>query len=46
MEEWEEWVWPKVKAWSHGVRTLNKIANRHPWSAYVVLGMLLQLEWK
>ena len=36
----------KVEAWSLGVRTLCKTAKRYPQSAYVVLGMLLHIEWQ
>ena len=35
-----------MEAWPHGVRVLAKIHQRHPQSAYAVLGMSLQLEWK
>ena len=36
----------KVEAWSHGVHTLDKIANRYPQSSHAGLGMSLQLEWQ
>ena len=29
-EDLEAWVKPKVEAWTHGVRTLDKIYKRHP----------------
>ena len=45
-EELEAWVKPKVEARAHGVRVIDKIARRHPQSAYAGLGMLLQLEWQ
>ena len=45
-EELEAWVRPKVEAWSHGVRTLAKIAKQYPKLAYSGLGMSLQLEWQ
>ena len=44
--ELEAWVKPQVEAWAHGVKVLDKIARRHPQSAYAGLGMSLQLEWK
>ena len=37
---------PQVEAWSHGVRVLVKISQRHPQLAYAGLGMSLQLEWQ
>ena len=37
---------PKVEAWAHRLRTLGKIAKRHPQSSYASLGMSLQLEWQ
>ena len=46
MEELEEWVRPKVEALEHRVRTLAKITNRYPQSAYAGLGMLIQLKWQ
>ena len=46
MEDIEAWVRPKVEAWSHGVRTLAKIAKQYPKLAYAGLGMSLQLEWQ
>ena len=46
MVELEAWMWPKVEAWAHGVRTLAKISKRYPQSEYASLGMSLQLEWK
>ena len=33
-----------MEAWSHRVKVLGKIYQRHPQSDYAVLGMLLQLE--
>ena len=42
--ELEAWVKPQMEAWAHGVRELDKIAQRHPQSAYSGLGMSLQLE--
>ena len=45
-DQLEAWVKPKKEAWAHGVRVLDKIARRHPQSAYAGLGMLLQLEWQ
>ena len=44
--ELEAWVKPQVEAWAHGVKVLDKIAQRHPQSAYSGLGMLLQSEWQ
>ena len=35
-----------MEAWAHGVKVLAKISQRHPQSAYVGLGMSLQLEWQ
>ena len=32
-EELEEWVRPEVEGWSHGVRSLAKIAKRYPWKS-------------
>ena len=45
-EELDEWVRPKVEAWAHGVRTLDKIAKQYPQLAYYGLGMSLQIEWQ
>ena len=45
MDEIEDWVRPKIEAWSHRVRTLSKISNSYPQSAYAGLGMLLRFEW-
>ena len=45
-DQLEAWVKPQVEAWTHGVRVLGKIAQRHPQSAYAGLGMSLQLEWQ
>ena len=45
-EELEEWVRPKLEAWSRGVYMLSKIAKRYPRSAYAGLGVLLQIEWQ
>ena len=45
-EELEAWVKPQVEAWSHGVRALGKITQRHPQLAYAILGILLKLKWK
>ena len=42
-EDLEAWVKPKVEAWTHGVRTLDKIYMRHPQYSYYGLGILLQL---
>ena len=39
-------VKPQVGAWSHGVRVLGKISQRHPQLAYSGLGMLFQLKWQ
>ena len=44
-EELYKWVWTKVEAWAHGVRTLAKIANSYPQSAYARLGVSFQFEW-
>ena len=44
-EDLEQWVQPKVETWSHGVRTLAKIAKRYPQFAYYGLGVLLHIEW-
>ena len=44
--ELETWVKPQVEAWAHEVRVLDKIARRHPQSAYTGLGMSLQSEWQ
>ena len=41
MEELEAWVRSKVESWSHGVRTLSKIAKVCPQSAYSGLGVSL-----
>ena len=35
-----------MEAWSHGVKVLSKISQRHPQSAYAGLGISLQLEWQ
>ena len=35
-----------MEAWSHGFRTIAKIAKRYTQSAYAGLGMLLQIEWQ
>ena len=43
-EELEAWVWPKVEAWSHTVRTLAKKSKQYPQLVYAIFGMLLQLE--
>ena len=43
-EEQEAWVLPKVKAWSHGVRTLSKITKQYPQLEYVGLGVSLQIK--
>ena len=43
-EELEEWVQPKVEAWDHGVRTIAKIANQYPQSAYAGLGVSIKLH--
>ena len=43
-EELEDWVRPKVEAWSHRVCTLAKISKRYPQSIYAGLGMSLQIE--
>ena len=43
-EELETWVRPNVGAWYHGFLTLAKIAKRYPQSAYVGLGVSLQIE--
>ena len=40
-EDLEEWVWPKVEAWAHGVRTLVKMTKRYPQSEYSGLGVSL-----
>ena len=45
-DELEDWVRPKVEAWSYRVRILAKIAKQYPQSTYAVLGMLLQLQWQ
>ena len=45
-EDLEEWVWPKVEAWAHGVRTLVKMTKRYPQSEYSGLGVSLQLKWQ
>ena len=45
-EELEAWVKHQVEAWTDGVRTSGKIANRYPQSDYAILGMSLQLEWQ
>ena len=42
-EDLEDWLRPKVEAWSHGVRTLDKIPKQYPQSAYAGLGMSLQI---
>ena len=39
-------MWPKVRAWDHGVCTLAKISKRYPQLAYAGLGMSIQLEWQ
>ena len=39
-------VKPQMKAWSHEVIVLVKIAQRHPQTAFSGLGMSLQLEWQ
>ena len=39
-------VKPQAEEWSHGVRVLGEIAQRHPQLAYSGLGMPLQLEWQ
>ena len=44
--ELEEWLQSNLEACAHGVRTLEKISNRYPQSAYASLRVLLQLEWK
>ena len=36
----------QVDAWSHGVRVIGKISQRHPQSAYAGLGVSLQLKWQ
>ena len=46
IENLEEWVQPKVEAWSHGVHTLAKIAKWYPQSAYSGLGMSLHIKWQ
>ena len=46
MEELGEWVWTKVEAWDHRVRTLSKIVKRYPQLAYSGLGMSFQIEWQ
>ena len=38
-DQLEAWVKPQVEAWSHRVKVLGKIAQRHPQSAYSRLGM-------
>ena len=43
-KELKAWVKPQVEAWSHGVRVLVKISQRHPHSSYDGLGMFLQLK--
>ena len=45
-EELEEWVQPKVGAWSHRVRTLAKISKHYPQLVYAGLGRSLQIEWQ
>ena len=45
-EELKAWVKPQVESWAHGVKVLGKIDQRHPHSAYVGLGMSLQLKWQ
>ena len=42
-EELEAWMCPKVEAWSHGVRTLAKIAKQYPHLSYAGLGVSLQI---
>ena len=42
--ELEAWVKPQAEAWTHGVRVLAKISQRHPQSSYAGLGMTPQLE--
>ena len=44
-EELEALVKPQVEAWTHRVKVLGKISQRHPQLAYVGLGMSLQLKW-
>ena len=44
MEDLEEWVWPKVEAWAHVVRTLVKTSKPYPHSEYAGLGISLQIE--
>ena len=43
-EEIEEWMRPKVEAWSHGVRTIAKISKRYNQSAYAGLGMSIHIK--
>ena len=45
-DELEAWVKPQVEAWSHGVRVLGKISQRHPQLAYAGFVMALQLKWQ
>ena len=45
-EEIEEWMLPKVEAWSHRVLNLDKTAMQYPQLAYAGLEMSLQLECK
>jgi hypothetical protein len=40
-----EWIQPKIDAWTAGVRTLAKVAKRFPQTAYAGLTKSLQTEW-
>ena len=41
--ELEAWVKPQAEAWAHRIRVLDKIARRHPQSAYAGLGVSLKM---
>ena len=45
-EERGAWFHPQVEKWAEGVWVLSRVAKRHPQTAYAVLGMSLQLDWK
>ena len=45
-EDLEEWVWPKVKEWTHEIRILAKIEKRYIQSESAGLEMLLQNKWQ
>jgi hypothetical protein len=46
LEAQSKWLTPKVEKWVEGIKTLAKVARRHPQTAHAGLVQSLQGEWQ